>query len=51
MIKNQSNHKESIKRAVNKGYADSATALWDPAQPKPEIENIMNVFIVLKTQR
>ena len=44
MIKKQSNHKESIKKGIIKGYADRARALCDPAYLNNEMQNIINVF-------
>ena len=43
-IKKNSNHKESIKKGVIKGYADRARALCDPEYLQEELENIINVF-------
>ena len=43
-IKKQSNHKESIKKGVIKGYADRARALCDPEYLQDELKNIVNVF-------
>ena len=43
-IKKRSNHKESIKRGVIKGYADRARAICDPEYLETEMENIVNVF-------
>ena len=43
-IKKRSNHKESIKRGVIKGYADRARAICDPENLETEMENIVNVF-------
>ena len=44
MIKKRSNHKESIKKGIIKGYADRARALCDPAYLNSEMQNIINVF-------
>ena len=43
-IKKRSNHNESIKRGVIKGYADRARAICDPEYLETEMENIVNVF-------
>ena len=45
MMKKRSNHKESIKKGITKGYyADRARALCDPAYLNGEMQNIINVF-------
>ena len=43
-IKKKSNHKESTKRGVIKGYADRARAYCDPAYLETEIINIIDTF-------
>ena len=43
-IKKSSNHKESIKNGVIKGYADRARALCDPKYLEGELKNIQEVF-------
>ena len=43
-IKKRSNHKESIKRGVIKGYADRARAYCDPQYLDNEMKNIVDVF-------
>ena len=43
-IKKRSNHKESVKKAVIKGYADRARALCDPGYLQSELNNIIQVF-------
>ena len=43
-IKKQSNHKDSIKIDVIKGYSDRAKALCDPEYLEGEIKNIEQVF-------
>ena len=43
-IKKRSNHKESVKKAVIKGYADRARALCDPEYLQSELNNIIQVF-------
>ena len=43
-IKKKSNHRESTKRGVIKGYADRARALCDPAYLEAELKNIQDVF-------
>ena len=43
-IKKQSNHRESIKKGVIKGYADRARALCDPEYLDAEMQNIQEVF-------
>ena len=43
-IKKRSNHKESVKKAVIKGYADRARALCDPEYLQSELNNIIEVF-------
>ena len=43
-IKKKSNHKETIKKGVIKGYADRARALCDPEYLDNEIKNIEQVF-------
>ena len=44
-IKKKSNHRESIKRGVIKGYADRARSLCDEAYLEAELKNIEDVFI------
>ena len=44
-IKKRSNHKESIKKGVIKGYVDRAKALCDPEYLQGEMENIKQVFV------
>jgi hypothetical protein len=44
-IKKKSNHRESIKRGVIKGYADRARAYCDPQYLENELDNIKDVFI------
>jgi len=44
-LKKQSNHRESTKRGVIKGYADRARTLCDPEYLQKEMENIEEVFI------
>ena len=43
-IKKRSNHNESIKRGVIKGYADRARAYCDPPYLEKEMKNIVEVF-------
>ena len=43
-IKKKSNHKESVKKAVIKGYADRARALCDEQHLEAEMDNIADVF-------
>ena len=43
-IKKRSNHRESIKRGVIKGYADRARAYCDPPYLEKEMKNIVEVF-------
>jgi rubrerythrin len=43
-IKKKSNHKESIKKGVIKGYAERARALCDPEYLSDELQNIEQVF-------
>ena len=43
-IKKKSNHKDSIKKGVIKGYADRARALCDPDYLDNELKNIEHVF-------
>ena len=43
-IKKQSNHGESIKKGIIKGYADRAKALCDPQYLQDELKNIEEVF-------
>ena len=43
-IKKKSNHRESIKKGVIKGYADRARALCDEAYVDAEMRNIQEVF-------
>ena len=43
-IKKNSNHKDSIKKGVIKGYADRARALCDPEYLNDELKNIEQVF-------
>ena len=44
VIKKKSNHRETIKRGVIKGYADRARRLCDPDYLNNEIQNIIHVF-------
>ena len=44
-IKKKSNHRESIKRGVIKGYADRARTYCDPSYLKGELDNIIDVFV------
>ena len=44
VIKKKSNHRETIKRGVIKGYADRARRLCDPDYLSNEIQNIIHVF-------
>ena len=44
-IKKKSNHKDSIKKAIIKGYSDRARTLCDPQYLKGELENVEEVFI------
>ena len=44
MIKERSNHKDSIKRGIIKGYADRARALCDPEYLDKEMQNVIEVF-------
>ena len=44
-IKKKSNHRDSIKRGVIKGYADRARAYCDPEYLKAELDNIIDVFV------
>ena len=44
-IKKKSNHRESIKRGVIKGYADRARSLCDAAYLEAELKNIQDVFV------
>ena len=43
-IKKRSNHRESTKRGVIKGYADRARAYCDPPYLESEIKNIVDTF-------
>ena len=43
-IKKKSNHKETIKKGVIKGYAERARALCDPEYLNSELKNIEQVF-------
>ena len=43
-IKKKSNHKESIKKAIIKGFADRARALCDEQHLESEMNNIAEVF-------
>ena len=43
-LKKQSNHRESIKKGVIKGYADQARRLCDPEYIEAEMKNIQEVF-------
>ena len=43
-IKKKSNHRESTKRGVIKGYADRARSLCDEAYLEAELKNIQEVF-------
>ena len=45
MIKKKSNHKETIKKGVIKGYADRARAYCDPEFLENEMKNIIDVFV------
>ena len=44
-IKKKSNHRESTKRGVIKGYADRARSLCDAAYLEAELRNIQDVFV------
>ena len=44
-IKKKSNHKESTKKGIIKGYAERANALCDPQYLESEIRNIEEVFM------
>ena len=44
-IKKKSNHKESIKKGIIKGYGDRARALCDPQYLERESKNVEAVFI------
>ncbi len=44
-IKKKSNHKESVKKGIIKGYGDRARALCDPQHLKSELTNIEEVFV------
>ena len=44
-IKKKSNHKESTKQGVIKGYGDRARALCDPQYLQAELTNIEEVFV------
>ena len=44
IIKKKSNHKESIKKAIIKGYADRARVLCDEQHLELEMSNIAEVF-------
>ena len=44
-IKKKSNHKESVKKGIIKGYGDRARALCDPQYLKTELTNIEEVFM------
>ena len=44
-IKKKSNHKESVKKGIIKGYGDRARALCDPQYLKTELTNIEEVFV------
>ena len=44
-IKKKSNHKESIKKGIIKGYSDRARTLCDPQYLKAELDNVEAVFV------
>ena len=44
-VKKKSNHPESMKRAIIKGFADTARALCDERHFVEELHNIENVFV------
>ena len=44
-IKKKSNHKESTKKAVIKGYSDRAKVLCDEQYLEEELQNIVEIFI------
>ena len=44
-VDSRSNHRESTKRGVIKGYADRARTLCDPEYLQKEMENIEEVFV------
>ena len=44
MIKKKSNHRDSIKRGVIKGFADRAKHLCDPDYLDSELRNIVSIF-------
>ena len=43
-IKKHSNHRDTVKKAVIKGYADRARALCDDENLEAEMQNIVDVF-------
>ena len=43
-LKKRSNHRESTKRGVIKGYADRARAYCDPPYLEEELNNIVDIF-------
>ena len=45
-VKKRSNHPESMKRAIIKGFADRARALCDEKHLAEELHNIEDVFVV-----
>ena len=45
MLKKRSNHRESTKRGVIKGYSDRARALCDQQYLEQELMNIEDVFV------
>ena len=44
-VKKRSNHPESMKRAIIKGFADRARALCDEKHLAEELHNIEDVFV------
>ena len=44
-LKKQSNHRDSTKKGVIKGYSDRARALCDPQYLRSELQNIEEIFI------
>ena len=50
-VKKRSNHPESMKRAIIKGFADRARALCDEKHLTEELHNIEDVFVVNRYPR
>ena len=50
-VKKRSNHSESMKRTIIKGFADSARALCDDKHLAKELQNVKDVFVANEHHR